>query len=152
MSTSAGAPSAFAGATPPKKETLPKSGKVRAVPMVSEVSNALAKLSLRQMHAGDDDLVFTLAGDYLDGSALRRRYTAALKRANLRALRFHDLRHTFGSIAINRASIVQVQAWMGHADIATTQRYLHYKSRGDEASLLEGAFTAKPAELVGSAP
>ena len=29
---------------------------------------------------------------------------------------------------------------MGHADIKTTQRYLHYKSRGDEAELLSGAF------------
>jgi integrase len=40
----------------------------------------------------------------------------------MRRLRFHDLRHTFGSLAINRASIVQVQAWMGHADIQTTMR------------------------------
>jgi len=30
---------------------------------------------------------------------------------------------------LNRADTVQVQAWMGHADIKTTQRYLHYKSR-----------------------
>jgi integrase len=35
-------------------------------------------------------------------------------------LRFHDLRHTFGSLAITRANIVEVQAWMGHADIQTT--------------------------------
>ncbi len=41
----------------------------------------------------------------------------ALKDAGLRPLRFHVLRHTFGSLAINRASIVQVQAWMGHADV-----------------------------------
>jgi integrase len=31
----------------------------------------------------------------------RRRYKAALKRAGLRDLRFHDLRHCFGSLAIN---------------------------------------------------
>jgi len=44
-------------------------------------------------------------------------------------LRFYDLRHTFGSLAINVASIVQVQAWMGHADIQTTMCYLHRGAR-----------------------
>lgn len=120
-------------------ETLPKSGKVRAVPMVDEVASTLARLG----GSGDDALVFGKAdGGYLDASALRRRYDRALKAAGLRPLRFHDLRHTFGSLAINRASIVQVAAWMGHADIATTQKYLHYKHRGDEAALLAGAFSA----------
>jgi len=52
-------------------ETLPKSGKVRAVPMVGEVATALARLSSRPLHAEDEDRVFTLSGDYLDGSALR---------------------------------------------------------------------------------
>jgi integrase len=61
-------------------------------------------------------------------------------------LRFHDLRHTFGSLAINVASIVQVQAWMGHADIKTTMRYLHHKSRADDARLLSAAFQPKTAK------
>jgi site-specific recombinase XerD len=60
--------------------------------------------------------------------------------AKLRTLRFHDLRHTFGSLAINTASIIQVQAWMGHADVNTTMRYLHHKSRADDARLLSAAF------------
>ena len=80
------------------------------------------------------------AGGYLDGSALRRRYKRARDAAGLRPLRWHDLRHTFGSLAINYASIVQVQAWMGHADIKTTMRYLHHKSRADEAKVLSQAF------------
>lgn len=81
----------------------------------------------------------------LDGSALRRRYIATLNAAGLRRLRFHDLRHTLGSLAINVASIVQVQAWMGHADIKTTMRYLHHKSRADDARLLSDAFTSSNA-------
>ena len=54
----------------------------------------------------------------MDSSALRRRYVAALKRADLRALGFHDLRHTFGSLATDYAAIVPVRAWMGHADVS----------------------------------
>jgi integrase len=74
--------------------TTPKSGKVRAVPMAPDVASALARLGDRENWVGDNDLVFVgTAGSYLDGSALRRRYGAALERAGLRQLRFHDLRH-----------------------------------------------------------
>ena len=59
--------------------TTPKSGKVRSVPMAPDVAEALARLGQRDDWTGDDDLVFAgEAGDYLDGSALRRRYAAAL--------------------------------------------------------------------------
>lgn len=49
-------------------------------------------LGRREHWTGDDDLVFAgEAGSYLDGSALRRRYKAALAEAGLRQLRFtHD--------------------------------------------------------------
>ena len=125
-------------------ETLPKSNKVRSVPMVPEVAGVLTRLRQRDHHTSDEDLVFTLSGDYLDGDALSKRYGRALKRAKLRPLRFHDLRHVFGTLAITKADIVQVQAMMGHADIKTTQRYLHYRPRTNEAALLEGAFATAP--------
>ncbi|HEX8074769.1 MAG TPA: site-specific integrase [Thermoleophilaceae bacterium] len=119
----------------------PKSGKVRSVPMVPEVAQALARLAERQWFTSDRDLVF--AGDlgkHLDASALRDRYKAALDRAGLRPLRFHDLRHTFGTLAVKRAEIPAVQAWMGHAHVGTTMRYIHHRDRGDEADLLAEAF------------
>ncbi len=101
--------------------TTPKSGKVRAVPMAPDVASALAQLGHRLDWVGDDDLVFAgETGGYLDGSALRRRDKAALAAAGLRALRFHDLRHTFGTRTIAKADIRRVQERMGHADIQTT--------------------------------
>jgi hypothetical protein len=39
-------------------------------------------------------------------------------------------------MAVNRASLVQVQPWMGHAHIRTTARYLHAKSQVGDAALL----------------
>ena len=80
------------------------------------------------------------AGDYLDGSALRRRYAAALERPVCARCRFHDLRHTFGTRMIAKADIRRVQEWMGHADIQTTMRYLHYVPRADDATLVADAF------------
>jgi integrase len=129
--------------------TTPKSGKVRSVPMAPDVAEALARLGQRDDWTRDDDLVFVgLAGDYLDGSALRRRYAAALDRAGLRRLRFHDLRHTFGTRMIAKADIRRVQEWMGHADIQTTMRYLHYVPRDDDAALVAEAF--RPRETAAS--
>jgi len=71
--------------------TTPKSGKVRAVPLAPDVATALASLGRREHWVGDDDLVFAgETGGHLDGSALRRRYKAALVAAGLRSLRFHE--------------------------------------------------------------
>ena len=109
--------------------------------MAPDVAAALARLSHREWWTGDDDLVFAgELGGYLDGSALRRRYIAALARAGLRPLRFHDLRHTFGTRMIAKADIRRVQEWMGHADVQTTMRYLHYAPREDDARLVAEAF------------
>jgi integrase len=109
--------------------------------MAPDVAIALAQLGRREDWVGEDDLVFTgVAGGYLDGSALRRRYKAALAAADLRPLRFHDLRHTFGTRMIAKADIRRVQEWMGHADIQTTMRYLHYAPRSEDAALVAEAF------------
>jgi integrase len=119
----------------------PKSGKVRSVPMVPDVAQALARLGQRERFTADDDPVFAgTVGGHLDASALRRRYVAAVRRADLRPLPFHSLRHYFGSMAVNRASLVQVQSWMGHSHIQTTARYLHTKSQAGDAALLARAF------------
>jgi integrase len=84
--------------------TTPKSGKVRSVPLAPDVASALAKLLGRENWTGDDDLVFAGdSGTHLADSALRVRYRAALQRAGLRNLRFHDLRHTFGTRMIAKA-------------------------------------------------
>ena len=121
--------------------STPKSGKVRSVPLAPDVAEFLAKLSQRRLFTGEDDLVFVgETGGHLDGSALRRRYDAALRRAGLRKLRFHDLRHTFGTRMIGKADIRRVQEWMGHADIQTTMKYLHYAPREEDARLVAEAF------------
>lgn len=121
----------------------PKSGQERTVPMADEVAEALAKLEKRDHNTTDDDLVFCgTQGGHLAGHRLRDRYKAALKDAGLRELRFHDLRHTFGSHAIRTADSREVMEWMGHQDLATTQRYLQFKPRQDAARRISEAFRA----------
>ena len=75
----------------------------------------------------------------------RRRYRKAQAAAGLRPLRFHDLRHTFATTMIARTSIRRVQEWMGHSDLHSTMRYLHYAPRDDDARLVAEAFAECPA-------
>ena len=49
---------------------------------------------------------------------------------NLRPISPHSLRHTAATLALNHgATIRQVQAMLGHADIQTTMIYLHEQDR-----------------------
>jgi integrase len=127
--------------------TAPKSGRIRSVPMAPDVATTLARLTRREHWTADDDLVFPgQGGAHLDASALYRRYKLALRRAGLRDLRFHDLRHTFGTQVIGTASILKVKEWMGHVDVDTTMRYLHFAPSEADAQLVAQAFARKPAD------
>jgi integrase len=76
---------------------------------------------------------------HLDATALGRRYNRARDAIGLRPLRWHDLRHTFGSLLVAAGiDTVTVKAAMGHERITTTERYLHARP----ATLQDAAFTA----------
>lgn len=118
-------------------EDLPKSYRVRSVPMMPQVALALTRLREREFFTADDDLVFASEiGSVLNYDQLARRYRAAQNAAGLRPLRFHDLRHSFGTMAVRQFPITDVQTWMGHADIATTRKYIHYAPQPEAAAKL----------------
>lgn len=114
-----------------------KSHKVRSVPMVDQVAQVLADLSMREHFTEPEDLVFANSvGNYFDDAKLRRRYQKALERAGLKRIRFHDLRHTFGTLAVQAFPLSDVKAYMGHADIQTTMIYVHHVPQHDAADKL----------------
>lgn len=112
------------------------------MPLVAELIAPLDGLSRRREHfTGDDDLVFcTVVGAQLDAWRLRKRYKTALKAAGLRAVRFHDLRHCFGSVAVRAFPLSDLQAMLGHAHVTTTVRYVHHRPGADDAAKLSSAF------------
>lgn len=121
--------------------TIPKTGRVRSVPLAPQVVGVLARCRPTCEPNALDRLVFPgIDGGYLDRSALRRRFRAAQAQAALRPLRFHDLRHTFATTMVARTSIRRVQEWMGHSDLHSTMRYVHYVPRDDDARLVAEAF------------
>ncbi len=123
-----------------RNEDAPKSGRVRSVPMIDQVAVALDQLSRRNGWTGEEDLVFVNpAGEHIEDSALRRRFYAALGAAGLKHIRFHDLRHSFGTLAVQVFPLTDVKAYMGHADIATTMIYVHHVPQVDAAEKLSAA-------------
>jgi integrase len=138
-----------------RTEKAPKSGRVRSAPMVDEVMVALDALSRRDHFTRPDDLVFcSTTGDHLDSWALRRRFYAALERAGLRRVHFHDLRHCFASLAVKKLPLSTVQGYLGHAHISTTMRYVHHAPAAEDVAQLSAAlrsetFTSPEAANVG---
>jgi integrase len=135
------------------REDTPKSGRERTVPMATEVARALARLSQRDSHTDDEDLVFCgRLGGHLSPSKLRSRYKRALDAAGLRQLRFHDLRHTFGTHAIRTADSREVMEWMGHQNLKTTQLYLAFKPQRGAARRISEAFQGRDGREAAAEP
>jgi integrase len=127
-------------------ESSTKSGRVRRLPLPDQAAAALDRMSRREDFTGANERVFCNAlGRSLDGSALRRRYRRAQAAAGLRPLRWHDLRHTYGSLlAAAGVDLVTIQAVMGHSALATTGRYLHARPASDQAEVFTRAFESRP--------
>jgi integrase len=110
--------------------TTPKSRRAsRAVPMADRVAAELELHFRRSDYVHDDDLVFAhpQTGRPYDASKSRVRFKQALKRAGLRDLRFHDLRHTYGTrMAAAGTPLRTLQGWMGHRDCKTTEIYADF--------------------------
>jgi hypothetical protein len=91
-------------------------------------------------------------GGHLDDTPLRRRFHEALDRAGLQRLRLHDLRHTFGTLAVQVWPLSDVKAYMGHADISTTMIYVHHVPQVDAADRLSRLVSAAEGAEVATIP
>jgi integrase len=75
----------------------------------------------RGFDLGNELIFHDAEGRGLDRDVVTRVFKSCLARAGLREIRFHDLRHTFGSQLIqNGASLVYVRDQMGHSSIRVT--------------------------------
>lgn len=70
-------------------------------------------------------------GEAITAANLRRRWTTCCKRAKVTGLTFHDLRRELASrLRESGAPDHVVAAWLGHANISTTSRYLKTSRAG----------------------
>jgi integrase len=123
---------------PPTKPT--KSGLVREIPLLPMAQRALREwYELRQTHCTGNDKRLTFpaerGGYRSEGKMLGRRHGETWKQLLAdagvhRHLVWHDLRHTCGTALLGgyfgrKWSLEEIQQFLGHADIETTQRYAH---------------------------
>ena len=100
-----------------------KSGRIRFIDM----NEVLIKEFMRLREGrGKSELVFTspITGKpYVDaGSA----WPTACRKAGIKGLRFHDLRHTFATRLVEHgADLITVKELLGHSTVEITQRYTH---------------------------
>ncbi len=95
----------------------------RAVPMPPNLIAALEERRRRKGNPGPDELVFpSKAGTPLDRHNLTARmFEPLLEKAGLRRIRFHDLRHTYASLAIAAGMDPKaLQQAMGHSSVMVT--------------------------------
>jgi integrase len=133
----------------------PKSKRsTRSVPLATRVATELELLFQDSERHSDDDLVFAhpATGNPIDRSKLLKRFKAALRAAEIREVRFHDLRHTFGTrMAAQGVPMRVLQELMGHRDFKTTLIYADYAPSEREAEWVEQAFESQTPEPIRTA-
>lgn len=94
----------------------------RKIDVAEELLHELKVWRMAQQNSAEDDLVFPgIDSKPLDRTRLTKRFGAALRRAKLPALRFHDLRHTYASLLIAAGcNIKYIQAQLGHKSAQMT--------------------------------
>jgi integrase len=138
------------------EEKAPKSDQVRSVPLTDDAAAELDRLSRRPLFTGPTDRVFVdEVGGMVPEDAFRDALYGAMEAAGIDRLSFparggfvfHDLRHTFATLAVQVWPLTDVQAYCGHADVQTTMRYVHHTPKVDAArEFTEGIERQKAAD------
>lgn len=109
---------------PPKTKSS-----VRTIPASDYVLNVLSS-HVGRRHEG---FVIHRAGEPVDSNAFSYQWRRATRLADVKGVRFHDLRHAYASMLIaDGCSVKAVQKALGHASSATTLNLYVHLWPGDE--------------------
>jgi len=123
----------------------------RTYPLTPEIKKALIKQRVNietNKKLIYKDKYIKQTKDYIclkeDGSLIKpdhftRRFKLLIKQHNLREIRLHDIRHTVGSLlAINNVNLRQIQEYLGHGSIRSTERYsnLQYETKQNAVDVM----------------
>lgn len=97
-----------------------KNGETRYIPMNNTARNAI--FSFKQK----GESVYVFSGNDGQPYNFRKSFETAIKNADIRDFRFHDLRHTFASnLAMKGVDLNTIRELMGHKSLEMTLRYSH---------------------------
>lgn len=120
----------------------PKDYEIRSVtisPILTDLIKQLEQekkqeaLNLGDQWRGSDWLFTQWNYDIMNPQTPTKWFSKFLNKNNLKHRKFHSLRHTSATLLLyGGVNIKQVQGRLGHGNIETTNKYLHYISEADE--------------------
>jgi integrase len=116
-----------------------KTGKKTQAPRIIGLPSEALEIIDRQAQREPDDLVFV--PDRGEGIDLRRPWRVARAAAGLPAdFVLHGLRHSVGShLAMTGENMAAIQTALGHRQLATAQRYIHFAESARQALTTKAA-------------
>jgi integrase len=134
-----------------------KTGKVRRVDMSDHLTETLQALytarkreALKEGKGEPVEIVFHKNGEHMEQNFIRHIFKRILRKAGIREIRFHDIRHTYASLLLSDGqSPVYVKEQMGHHSISVTvDLYGHWipSSNRDAVNRLDAHPTAPQAQ------
>lgn len=119
-------------------------GESREIPLTSRLFNLL--WGTRE----DEGLIFTFEGKPI--RSVKTAWKAALRRAGIRRLRFHDLRHTFNSRLLDAGVLREIRmSLMGHSlgdDPQATYTHVELPAKREAIAKLESWITKQREQLT----
>ncbi|NTY62357.1 tyrosine-type recombinase/integrase [Mycolicibacterium sphagni] len=109
------------------RRTLPIPDHLAATLRSARAIQAADRLALGEEYEPSGFVVVNELGEALSPHALTSRWARMLKAAGVRHIRFHDARHTCGTLMhLQDVPIALISAWLGHASKAFTMAtYVH---------------------------
>ena len=114
----------------------PKNNKYRSIYLAQDI------LGILQTRKKDKGLLFPDShGSYLSRFSCRHKLEKFCRKANVKKISWHGLRHSFASqLATNGVSLKTIQELLGHSDLKMVQRYAHL----EPVTLKEAIRTLEP--------
>lgn len=92
------------------------------LPLSEKFKSELEKIGIKE-----SGYVFVSHRTHLQYKKINNGFQAALNRARVKKMRFHDLRHTVGTrLVANGSDLRTVKEYLAHSNIRTTERYMHH--------------------------
>ena len=120
----------------------------RTYPLTPELKQALSRLKMKieinkrfvyknkYVQQTKDYVCVKENGELIKPDHLTKRFQELATEKDLRKIRLHDLRHSVGSLlASNNVNLRQIQDFLGHGSIRSTERYSHLQYENKETSI-----------------
>lgn len=109
------------------KVTSGKGKKQREIDLEKKAIHAIKNYLTTRQQTGDDHLFLSYQGSGMSDRAVKKLVEKYKKQAGItKQFSCHSLRHTFASYkAEHGVSAFQLQQWLGHASVTTSQIYVH---------------------------